>query len=94
MEAEIDLQPNRLFEWINEGKTYLLIMDATALKTSAYNPITSPSKASNPETSLSNPLSVGDGVLNGCLGAFGVTIPPDDSPKVTRDSSSAVVPNK
>lgn len=53
-----------------------------------------PSTASKPTASLSNPLSVGDGVLNGALGVFGVLIPPEARPNITLDSSSTVVPKR
>lgn len=53
-----------------------------------------PSTASSPIASLSKPLSVGDGVLNGALGVFGVHIPPEARPNITLESSSTVVPRR
>lgn len=72
----------------------MLIKLATQLNISEYKPMMKPSRASNPVTSLSGILSVGDGDRNGALGIFGVLIPPDGKPNKTRDNSSTVVPSK
>lgn len=53
-----------------------------------------PSIASIPTASLSKLLSIGDGVLNGALGAFGVTIPPDVVLKRSLERSSMLVPKR
>lgn len=75
-------------------KTHLFMSEATQLNTSEYKPTIKPSKASNPDTSLSGILSVGDGDLNAVLGAFDCAILPDGELNITRVNSSTDVPSR